>query len=549
MDYDVILIHPPAIYDFRRKSIFPGALGSTVERIQYTKVPIGMLSIADYIDRHGYKVIVDNLADRMVSNKSFNAEEHIKNASAKIFAIGLHWQHHSQGAIAVAKLCKQFHPDSLVILGGLTSTYFHEEIINKYHFIDAVIRGEAEKPLLEFIKAYQKTGQLTATPNLTYRDNSGEILITPLMETCDKLDEYEFTRFDLLEPKTSIFSTGPRWGLTICRGCIYNCTICGGSAYTYKKYLGRKKPAFRSPQKIVDDIRKLSKQGIRFVGLYQDPRMGGETYWRGLISSIKNSKLDIDGLTMDIFAPVSEEFAKEVASIGKPVKFFICPDSGSCDVRKLQGRGYSNEDLLNTAKLCYQNDIMITFFFSDGLSGETPETIIETRNIIDQLCLLQQEAMEKGIIHSKYADLVEVPIIGPIMLDPGSLAFDFPQDYGYKLSFNTLEEYVKTLSLPSWHQWLNHETNTTDRNELVERILESAEYSIAQKKKFGMYSELKAYLDMMLTKADRDMVKEINRIMKFPDDERIAMLKSLREQLTLFDSYLGSLLCAEQSSK
>jgi hypothetical protein len=64
MTYDVLLIHPPAIYDFRKKPLFPGTLGATVEHIQLIKPPLGMLSMADYLDRHGYKVMVDNLADR-----------------------------------------------------------------------------------------------------------------------------------------------------------------------------------------------------------------------------------------------------------------------------------------------------------------------------------------------------------------------------------------------------------------------------------------------------------------------------------------------------
>ena len=49
-NYDVVIIHPPAVYDFRKKPIFPGALGSTVEQVQFNKVPIGMLSLAEYLE-------------------------------------------------------------------------------------------------------------------------------------------------------------------------------------------------------------------------------------------------------------------------------------------------------------------------------------------------------------------------------------------------------------------------------------------------------------------------------------------------------------------
>jgi B12-binding domain/radical SAM domain protein len=535
MDYDVVLIHPPAIYDFRKKPLFPGALGPTVERVQFTKVPLGMLSIADYLDRHSYKVLVDNLADRMVSSKAFDAEEHIRNISARIYAIGLHFQQHCQGAIEVAKLCKKLHPDSLVILGGLTATYFHEEIIRKYEFVDAVIRGEAEKPFLQLIRALEKHGKLTATPSLTYRTDAGKICVTPLMKPSVNLDEFEFTRFDLLEPKTSIFPSDaePRGSLQVCRGCTYNCVTCGGSAYSYRTYFGMERPSFRSPRKIVEDIQRLNDQGIRFISLYQDPRMGGEKYWKELMAALRRGKLDIELLSMDLLTTVDDEFVREVATIGKPVILHICPDSGAYDVRRSQGRCYSNEDLLRTIKLCHRYHILVVVFFSVGLAGETHETIRETWNLGEKLHLLDQAALIKGSFRGIERRVSIVgPIIGPILLDPGSLAFDFPEKYGYKLFFRNLEEYIKGLSAPSWHQWINYETNLLNKDELIELISESIEYSIHQREKYGVYDRFQATVELFQAKANRIAVDEVNRIMNLEDRaERESRLKSLRGAL------------------
>jgi len=266
--YDVILIHPPAVYDFRRKPIFPGALGRTVEGVQFAKVPIGMLSLAEYPDRHGYKVIIDNLVDRMAAAGDFDVEQHLAQYSTQLFAIGLHWQQHAQGAMGNARLCKKRHPGVPVVMGGLTATCFHEEIIAKFDAVDAVVRGEAEKALLELVRSLERHGRITATPNLTYRNQDGAACVVPLMPASENLDDFEFTRFDLLEPKTSIYPPDAcnRWSLVVCRGCAYNCSICGGSAYTYKKYLGMRRPSFRSPAKIVADMKKLNEQGITFIG-------------------------------------------------------------------------------------------------------------------------------------------------------------------------------------------------------------------------------------------------------------------------------------------
>ena len=286
------MIHPPAIYDFRRKPIFPGALGPSVEIVQFTKVPIGMLSIAEYLDRHGYKVILDNLGDRMVNVAGFDVEQHLKNHSAQVFAIGLHFQQHAQGAMEIARLCKKLHPGSLVVMGGLTAICFHEEIIEKYDFVDAVVRAEAEKPMLQLLRVLEKTGRLSTTPNLTYRTDSGGVGITPLMPASRDLDEFEYTRFDLLLPHTSIFPKDAcdRYSLEICRGCTHNCAICGGSAYTYKKYLGMNKPAFRSPSKIVADMKQLNEQGIFFIGLFQDARMAGKKILAGIAGRLGKRK-------------------------------------------------------------------------------------------------------------------------------------------------------------------------------------------------------------------------------------------------------------------
>jgi len=538
MDYDVILIHPPAIYDFRKKPLFSGALGPTVERVQFIKVPLGMLSIADYLDRHGYKVLIDNLADRMVSSKAFAAEEHIRNVSARIYAVGLHFHHHSQGAIEVAKLCKKLHPDSLVILGGLTATYFHEEIIRKFGFVDAVIRGEAEKPFLELIRAFENQGRLTATSNLTYRTDTGKVGVTPLMKQSANLDEFEFTRFDLLEPKTSIFPSDvqPRGHLQVCRGCRYNCVTCGGSAYSYRTYFGMKRPAFRSPGKIVEDIKRLNQQGIRFINLFQDPRMGGSKYWKELMAALRREKLDIDGLSMDLFTPADEEFVREVATIGKQVVLYICPDSGAYDVRRAQGRCYSNEDLLRTVKLCHRYHIPVTVFFSVGLAGETQETIRETWELWEQLCSLDQAALIKGSFGGIECRLpIGGPIIGPIILEPGSLACDFPVRYGYKAIFGNLEEYIEVLSAPSWHQWINYETNLLKRDALIELIFESIQYSIHQREKYGLYDKFRATVERFQAQADMIAVAEVDRIMNLQDRaERESRLKSLRDALDSF---------------
>jgi B12-binding domain/radical SAM domain protein len=529
MGYDVILIHPPAIYDFRERATFPGPIAYTVGESteQFMIPPVGMLSIADYLDRHGYKVFVDNLCERMIDDEHFDAVGHIKNLSARVYAVGLHWCVHSQGAIEVARLCKELHPDAIVILGGLTATIFHKEILRKYEFIDAVIRGEAEKPFLLLTQALEQHKKLATVPNLTYRGDGGEILSMPLMEPTVSLDEFEFTRLDFLKPNKTIFTPRmpPHWAIPLCRGCLNNCTTCGGSAYSYKTYFGRNKPAFRSPEKITEDIKKLSEQGVQIVFLYQDPRLGGKQYWSRLIETIRQERIPLAQLSMELFGPADEEYIKELSEMRVPLALTISPESGVDSVRRAHGRNYTNEELLRTIKLCKRYGITLGIHSMLVLANETRETVKKTWEFWEQICSTNQEV--QGETPVSYA-------FGPmILLDPGSLAFDLPESHGYRPIFKNLEDYVKGMSLPSWHQWISYETVFLDKDSIIKLILDSLEYSISLRDKYGLYSKSEAETERLyFVDVNKLVINEVNKAMTLHDtSEKLKRLRSLKAYL------------------
>ena len=533
--FDVILIHPPAVYDFRRKPLFPGAMGRTVESIQFNKVPIGMISIAEYLDRHGYKAVVDNLCDRMVTLPGFDVEEHLKACSARVFAIGLNFQQHAQGAVEIARLCKALHPDARVIMGGLTATRFHGEIVTKYPFVDGVVRAEGEKPMLELVRSLESGGKIAATPNLTWRDGDGAVRVNPLMPASRDLDDFEFTRFDLVDPATSIFipDAPNRWSLAVCRGCTYNCAICGGSSYTYKKYLGMDRPAFRSPHKIVADMNQLVNDGIPFIGLYQDPRMAGKQYWRALMDAMSREKPAFERLSIDLLAPADEDFIRDIAKIDRRVILHLCPDTGCDAVRNRLGRHYSNRAFLETIRLCHKYRIPVTNFFSVGLAGETEQEARQTWELWSQLDALNHDAMARGDF-GDIADSVPIggQVLGPIVLDPGSQAFDAPEQFGYRLLYKNLEEYIQGLSQPVWHQGLNYEADRLVRRAIVELIHKSIEFTIDQREKYGFYSPPEAYYERCRVEADRVIVQKTDNLMKLQDPrERHMRIVSMRRNL------------------
>jgi B12-binding domain/radical SAM domain protein len=527
MNFDAVLIHPPAIYDFRKKAIFPGPIGYTVSGNsgQFIMPPVGMLSIAEYLTRFGYKVRVDNIGERMFTDQDFDVESYIGQLSARVYSIGLHWCVHSQGAMEIARLCKQLHPEAMVVLGGLTATVFHEEVIQKYDFIDAVIRGEAEKPYLQLMRSLGPKQDLSGVPNLTYRDADGQVEIVPLMQPDEDLDEYEFTRLDLLEPRGAIFTPGmlPSWVVPLARGCSHNCVSCGGSAYSYRTHLGRQRPAFRSPGKIIKDLRKLSKQGVQLVFLFQDPRMGGKEYVRSLMKALQKEKIQLRQLTMELFGPADEDFIQELAKINVPIMLTISPESGVDAVRGAHGRKYTNQGLFKTIELCKQYGIALGSFSMIALGSDTPETIEKTWESWEQICSM-------NVNNHAPVDYAFGPMI---LLDPGSLAFDRSTSYGYRLIFKNLEDYIAGMSLPAWHQWISYETKFLNREKIAQLTIDSLDYSINLRERCGFYSKAQAdTARFCFVEAGRETINVVDDAMQLTDElEKSQVLKTFNESL------------------
>ena len=127
------------------------------------------------------------------------------------------------------------------------------------------------------------------------------------------------------------------------------------------------------------------------------------------------------------------------------------------------------------------------------------------------------------------------PIVGPIVVDPGSAAFDHPEKYGYKLLYKDLEQYVEGLSEPSWHRWLNYETEALDNKALVDLVLSTVDFSTDQREKWGLYSRYQAVAERLKTAADRHIVKEVETILAGGDElQRESALKDLKRKHEAF---------------
>ena len=453
MSIDLILLHAPSVYDFRRKTILYGPISDLIPSSPiFEMYPIGLASIAEYLERNGYKVRIVNLAARMLNDDDFNAEKLIKKLKAPVFGIDLHWLVHAHGAIEIAKLVKKHHPQAKLVVGGLSATYFHRELL-QYPEIDYVLRGDStEEPFRLLMNCLKNGGEEAAVPNLTWRDVRGQLKETPLSCVPADFGETMINHYDTILKSVIKYRdlasyipfrgwlSYPITAALTCRGCTQNCIICGGSAAAFRRICNREHPVFRSPEQVIRDVKRIRRFSNGPIFILGDIRQAGAAYAEQLLALLGKEKVK-NQLILELFTPATKEFLQRMGEACPGFCLEVSPESHDPVVRKASGKYYSNEALENTISYALQAGCQrLDVFFMIGLSKQTPKSVMDTVEYCSYL--LNTFGKDKRLS----------PFISPLapFLDPGSLAFEHPQHYGYRLLFRTLEEHRQALVAPSW---------------------------------------------------------------------------------------------------
>ena len=484
---DLILLHAPSVYDFRREPIMFGPISDVIPSTAvFEMYPVGFSAISEYLGERGFTVRIINLAFQMLDDPAFDPEQLLKKLSPIAFGIDLHWLPHAHGSLAVAELCKKYHPEIPVIFGGYSATYFHEELI-QYPQVDVVVRGDStEESMQQVLTAIKKGGSFSAVPGITWKKN-GQVTINPPARPVADLNHCSNNYLSLFKNSIKFGVKGftpiydwwdyPITAVMTCRGCTQNCVICGGSRYALKKFCDRGEIAYRSPGLIVQDIRKICRYTRAPIFVVGDLRQPGDDYAETILAGLRNMKFD-NRVVIELFEPAPESYFKKVAESIRHFNFEISPESHDEAVRKASGKLYSNHDMEASisaalASGCEKLDI----FFMIGVPRQTSDSVMETIEYCDYL--MQKYDRRLNAFISPLAPFV----------DPGSIAYEESEKTGYRIYYRTLEEYRQALLAPSWKHTLSYETQWLTRNEIASSTYEAALRLNRLKRKYGRISE------------------------------------------------------------
>ncbi len=535
---DLILIHAPSVYDFRKESILYGPVSDLVPSTPvFEMYPIGFTTLAEYLEREGFRVRIVNLAVLMMRDRDFDAEAFLKNLNPKAFGIDLHWLPHAHGALAVGDLLKKLHPEIPLMFGGFSSTFFHEELAAR-PATDYVLRGDStEEPMLLLMRHITGKGTpvpaLESIPNLTWKGADGNVRVNPLDYVPRNLNH---VRLDYSQVVRSVVRSRdligalpfidwlryPIMAALSCRGCSCRCRTCGGSAMAMNSMCLRDRPAYRSPEDLAADIWSMSRWSRGPVFVLGDIRFGGDGYADKFLSLVKGAT---DQLILEVLTPAPRSFFRKLGEAAPDFILQMSPESHDEKVRAAFGRTYNNAALEETIAGALEAGCKrFDLFFMIGLPEQTYESVMETVEYCGRL----MERFNTGDQPRLF------PFISPFapFLDPGSEVFNNPEKYGYKLLRRTLEEHRQALVQPSWKHVLNYETQWMSRDEIAAASYEAGLRFNQLKVKYGLIGEQQAAATEERIKRAVRLMARIDEILAEPDDKlRRELLQAIKSQV------------------
>jgi radical SAM family uncharacterized protein len=271
--------------------------------------------------------------------------------------------------------------DPLIILGGICSFFNPEPLTD---FIDAVIVGEGEEVVAEFIDAYRKNrgksrlGMLRAVSRIAgvyvpefydveYNED-GTIKARKIIDPSapDSIVKRTVTDINKTPAATVILTPNTEFGdmylSEVTRGCGRHCRFCmAGYIYLPPRNLSIERAMEKAGK--ADDL--CGKIGLVGAALSDYPKINE-------ICSAIEGGMSISSLRAD---SVGEALIDRLAKSGHKT-ISIAPEAGSERLRKVINKGVTEDDIIRSADLIFGRGIPnLKLYFILGLPTETQEDV------------------------------------------------------------------------------------------------------------------------------------------------------------------------------
>ncbi len=522
---DMFLLHAPSVYDFRERDDVLFAYLSDSDSVNVTSIyemyPIGWFSIKQRLADHGFDAKIVNVASLMLQHPDLDVRRLLGRLEAPIFGFDLHWMTQCHGAIELAALLKEEHPEALTVFGGISATYYANELIT-YPSVDVVVQGyDTLEPITELVsRVRQGSRDFGSIPNLLYKPG-GEVEATGF--THKPAERYNNARNDWSYYR-DVASGGPAVSKLIMTlpntGCAHDCGWCGGSKFAYRNIMGVHKTLIQKDNDLVIEELRTMQEAAKRTSIYAlQCYSEGKTRLHQYLDAVK--ECGYSSVSFEQFNLTPDDTLKKMGD-STSAYIMLSPESHDPKISAAAGRGTYTmeqmEDWIPRALDAGVKGVMVWFFI--GMPYQDRQSVMDTIAYSERLI-------------RKFGGWAALPLICPMVpfLDPGCRFFEQPDQHGYRIFHRTLEEHRQALVEPLWHRRLNYETRWLSRRELQDVSYEAIARLVEIK---GEYAVLPSGICQAILKAideTRQLLGEMERALELDG----TLPADLRDQIRVYN--------------
>jgi len=276
-------------------------------------------------------------------------------------------------ALNIARTVRQVSPQTKIVIGGPHASIVGRPFISRYsNIIDALVTGEGEDAFPQLLAAYGNNEiNPESIPGIILGE--GKELSPRLIKD---LDAYPIPTYIGYRSEAcgDLFDTLP---VMTSRGCPYRCSFCYSRAFWSGRF------RCRNVKRVVDEVEYgISGLGLKKVHFNDDVFSYPLDRAKAILTEMLRRGLRLQLYCTTRMDCLDEEFLRLFEAVGGGCIYFGI-ETGSERLRKLMGKMYTNEKILDSMALLRRHPaITVGFFLMFGYPTETAEDISETENLL-----------------------------------------------------------------------------------------------------------------------------------------------------------------------
>lgn len=342
---------------------------------RYTRTPctpLGILSIATYLEANGHNVKVLN---RTI--KSTDIKKEFDEFMPDVIGCSLISTMSFKDAIEVSKEAKS---RGICVVWGGPFVSSSPEISLETGCVDFVSIGEGEETWLKLVNALRDGIDIHGIKGIAYLKN-GKFIKNPEREFMD-LSTLPPINYEYIDLKPILYKnydyTGV-FGMYISKGCTGHCTFCYNT--DFHKNCRRQRPV----KYLIQEAKYLKEKHNIGAISFTDEFFGcNKDILRQTCQAFIDEKLDLPwGCMTKIGIFDKEDYQLMYDSGCRWIEFGI--ESGSPSMLKRIKKGMNVERVLPDLKICKEIGIITLCYFIVGLPGETQQELKETCELVNKI--------------------------------------------------------------------------------------------------------------------------------------------------------------------